>query len=254
MLCFIIALKSKAASNNWERVSTLFENSLLSAYNQIDPNFKIIVVCHEIPKLKYNYDHRVEIISVVFSPPTSKAATNLTMQDKWKKLAVGMVRAGELKPHFIMIMDADDLVSRKLAQYANNNLTANGWIFKQGYRYRYGSRWIYWDNFFNCGTNAIVSSRLIKFPLNTHSESIAECVVLSHGHTVIQKCLEELGTPLVPLPFPGAVYVYGHGDNYSDTHYPKKMLPSYNLRYFLGRIRRTRYLNQKIREEFSINS
>jgi len=87
MLCFVMALKSKAVSTNWERVSQLFENSLRSAYHQRDPNFKIIVVCHETPQLTQCYDERVEIINVDFPPP-QKLVTELTMQDKWRKLRV----------------------------------------------------------------------------------------------------------------------------------------------------------------------
>ncbi|MCM0594226.2 MAG: glycosyltransferase family A protein [Gloeotrichia echinulata DEX184] len=127
MLCFIIALKSKMVSNNWERVSKIFEASLRSAYQQIDPDFKIIVICHETPQLQGDYDERVEFINVDF-PPQSKLVTELTMKDKWHKLQIGMVRAGALNTDFIMVMDADDLVNNKLSQYANSNKSTNGWI------------------------------------------------------------------------------------------------------------------------------
>ena len=80
MLCFIIALKSKKVSNNWETVSKLFETSLRSAYQQIDSDFKIIVVCHEMPQLQYSYNNRVEFINVDFPPP-SKIETKLRMKD-----------------------------------------------------------------------------------------------------------------------------------------------------------------------------
>jgi hypothetical protein len=182
LLCFIIALKSKFVSNDWSKVSKLFEASLWSAYNQIDPDFRIIVVCHETPQLEKKYDERVELINVDFSPPDLKGLekidrSRVCMQDKWKKLSIGMIRAGTFNPDFIMIMDADDLVSRKLSQYANAHLTSNGWIFKQGYRYRYGSRWVYVDDHFNCGTNAIVSNKLIHFPKGLASEEINQCLV-----------------------------------------------------------------------------
>ncbi len=173
------------------------------------------------------------------------------MQDKWKKLSIGMIRAGTFNPDFIMIMDADDLVSRKLSQYANAHLTSNGWIFKQGYRYRYGSRWVYVDDHFNCGTNAIVSNKLIHFPKSLASEEINQCLVLSNGHTVIEKKLIEVGTPLKPLPFMGAMYIHGHGDNDS-SFYTSTQKTSQSLRFFLGSIRRTRLLTRKIRQEFSM--
>src|SRR5262249_1750479 len=148
------------------------------------------------------------------SVPDIKAGFE-TMIDKWTKLAHGLVLAGELRPDFVMLMDADDLVSRRLAAHANRNKASNGWILKQGYNWREGARWVQYSDNFNCGTNSIVSSRLIKFPEDVRETSIQECVVLKNGHTTIEKALQERGTPLEPLPFPGAVWVYGHGDNWT---------------------------------------
>lgn len=247
MLCFITALKSKAVSNNWGRVSELFENAVYSAYNQIDPDIKIIAVCHETPGLKRKYDGRLEIINVDFPPP-AKTVTEVTMRDKWKKIAVGMVRAGRMRPGFVMIMDADDLVSRQLSQYANSHKESNGWIFEKGYRYRYGHRRIYFDNSYNCGTNAIINARLIKFPENADKKNVAECIVLTHGHTNIKEGLARLKAPLEPLPFIGSMYTHGHGDN-DHPEEPKKW---HGARYFLGSLKHYRLLTGKIREEFSI--
>ena len=64
MLCFITALKSKAVASDWIRVCELFESTLRSAYNQTDPDFRIIVVCHERPDLKERYDDRVVALRV----------------------------------------------------------------------------------------------------------------------------------------------------------------------------------------------
>ena len=248
MLCFIMALKSKLVSKDWERVSHLFENTIRSAYNQIDPDFKIIVVCHEIPRLSDQYDERVEVINVDFPPP-SQIITELTMQDKWRKLAVGMIRVGELQPDFVMIMDADDLVSNRLSQFVNSNKSSNGWMLKQGYTYSYGSQWIYYNDNFSCGSDAIVNSRLVNFPADYNAASINSCSLLRWGHTIIGEKLAEQGTPLQQLPFLGAIQVVNHGDN--DSHLPSKE-EFVSLRYFLGKVRRTRILSQKIKAEFSI--
>lgn len=249
MLCFVIALKSKAVSKNWARVSALFEMCLTSAYNQIDPDFRIVVVCHETPQLSKQFDQRVEIINVDFSPP-QQLVTTLTMQDKWRKLAVGMIRAGELNPNFIMIVDADDLVSRRLAQFVNCSKHENGWMLKHGYNYTFGSRWTYLNDKFSCGSDSIVNSRLIKFPKDLNDESINNCIVLRWGHTIIGERLAELGTPLRPLPFKGAMQIVNHGDNDSSLYTSSQSW--YGVRHFFGKMRRTRLLTQPIRTEFSI--
>jgi hypothetical protein len=251
MLCFVMALKSKVVSNDWKKVCEVFGNSLRSAYSQIDPDFKVLVVCHEIPTLSDQYDERVEFIQVDFPPP-EKLVTQKTMADKWRKLAVGMVRVGKIKPDFVMIMDADDLVSNQLSQYVNAHKSENGWMLRKGYTYRHNRPWIYQNNHFTCGSDAIVNSRLIKFPQNSDPKSIEDCVVLKWGHTIIGEKLKEAGTPLKSLPFRGAIYVCDHGDNDSvlDSQSSQNRWPS--PRYLLAKLRQTRLLNRTIKEEFSI--
>jgi hypothetical protein len=90
----------------------------------------------------------------------------------------------------------------------------------------------------------------VKFPKNLDSQSINDCILLRWGHTIIGEKLAEQGTPLAPLPFLGVAQVVNHGDN--DSHAPSSQ-KWVSLRYFLGRLRRTRYLNTKIRSEFSLS-
>jgi hypothetical protein len=250
MLCFVIALKSKVISKDWKRVSTLFENTLGSIFGQTNPDFKVIVVCHETPCISIDVDHRLEVINVDFPPP-AQLDTKLTMQDKWHKLSIGMIRAGELKPNFIMFVDADDLVSNQLVDFVDKNKEENGWILRHGYNYTYGSKWIYISDNFSCGSDSIVNSKLIQFPKDLSQESVENCIVLRWGHTIIATKLAELGTSLKPLPFLGAMQTVNHGDNDSSLSAPlgKRW---FGMRHFLGKIRRTRPLTQRIRTEFSM--
>lgn len=246
MLCFIMALKSKKTSNNWERVSELCERSLQSVYGQTDPEFRVILVCHETPILREKYDHRLETINVDFPLP-SKMEAELAMRDKWQKLAVGMVRVGEHKPDFVMIMDADDLVSNKLVAYSKKNPAVNGWILKAGYRYHYGSSWVDREKEkFNCGTNAIINANLIRFPQDTSPEEVSQCILLTAGHTIIENKMSDMGYPLKVLPFFGAIYICSHGDNWTQNHSWR------GIKAHLGKLRRTRWLSKKIRNEFSL--
>ncbi len=61
MLCFLIPLKSAAVANDWERVCNIFEATLRSAYHQTDPDFRILVICHEKPILKGVYN-RLDLV------------------------------------------------------------------------------------------------------------------------------------------------------------------------------------------------
>ena len=112
MLCFIVPLKSAKTAVDWPRVCELFEGTLRSAYQQTDPDLRVVAVCHERPNLQGSYDERVEFVEVDFPPPSQNQGQS-AIADKWAKLHAGMVRAGDLHPDYFMFLDADDRVSNR---------------------------------------------------------------------------------------------------------------------------------------------
>jgi len=251
MLCFVMALKSPSASVNWTVVERLFEQTLTSVCNQDDPDFRVIVVCNQVPRLQRPAHHSVQFLVRDLPVPKIDAA----MSDKWTKIAHGLVIAADLRPDFVMLMDADDLVSRRLAGFVNRDKASNGWTFKKGYYWHYGSRWIQWTETFTCGTNSIVSSRLIRFPKEVSNEGIQDCLILKNGHTTIEKAMEGRGTPLEALPFAGAVWVYDHGDNDSTLATQQggnSRRKWHGLRFLLGSVRRQRLVSSSLKHEFGL--
>jgi hypothetical protein len=198
-------------------VERLFEQTLTSVCGQIDPDFRVIVVCNQMPRLKKPPHASVRFL--VRDLPVPSKADPLQL-DKWTKLAHGLVAAAELAPDFVMLMDADDLVSNRLSAFANLNRQSNGWIFKTGYYWSYGSRFARLSNDFNCGTNAIVNSRYVRFPKTVDERSRLDCIILKNGHMTIEAAMRQQGTPLDPLPFPGAIWVADHGDNWTTLTAP----------------------------------
>lgn len=71
MIYFVIPLRSKAASKNWESVTRNFNRTLESCYHQTSNEFKIFVACHEIPTLDEKYDGRVSFIQVNIPAPNN---------------------------------------------------------------------------------------------------------------------------------------------------------------------------------------
>ena len=212
-----MALKSAQVSHDWPTVCRLFEATVRSTYGQSCPDFKIVVVCHELPPIDDKYDDRLEFIQADFAPPQSNE-WRPCVEDKWKKLAKGMLRVKEFKPSFVMIMDADDLVSNRLVEFALGNRDENGWTFKTGYRWTYGSKWMLLERSrfaLLCGTSAIVNARRLVFPTDTTEESVKQCIILRWGHHLVAEKMSEMGTPLSRLPFRGTIYVQSHRDNLS---------------------------------------
>ena len=62
MIYFGVTLRSRASAKNWNNVEKDFNRTLRSLYNQTDPDFRIIVACHDIPRLDGKYDDRVEFL------------------------------------------------------------------------------------------------------------------------------------------------------------------------------------------------
>src|SRR5262249_25875994 len=130
---------------------------------------------------------------------------------------------------------------------ASEQPNVQGWIFDVGYTYDESSNWLFRSkNFYAlCGTSAIVRLQLCDFP-NSPSESEDDYFILSNGHTTIRDFLSKRGTPLARLPFIGAIYITGTGENDS----------GFALNYWHGRLAMLkkllsmRPLTRKIRAEF----
>ena len=260
--CFLIPLQSKQVSRNWARVTKLFELMLGSIMQQTSENFRVLVACHEIPEVPFADDPRLRFYPVDFAPPASDAPSQVRVTDKYDKLAVLMKELGTIEHSFSMCVDADDLVSRKLVEFAHAHPESNGWIFPHGYRYSMGSRWILEQrgNFVeHCGTSSIIKSSLIEYPKDFSAEQRQKCVRLRAGHHNIADLMIEEGHPLEDLPFPGAIYMTNHGDN--DSHLGTKrrwkhwfMRSQWIMMRKYAKQGRWHTLKLSIREEFGMPS
>ena len=255
MLCFAMALKSARVSKDWDMVCQLVDATLWSAYNQTDPDFRIIVVGHEPPKLARDYDERYQFYGVDFDPP-AEITTPLCMQDKWTKMLIALYHAGKLEPDHLMLMDADDLVSRRIVEFVHKENHPNGWIITTSYDWPAGSKWMRKNPEFNCGTNAVLNANQVDFPQSTDPEERNRCIALRAGHGTIAQVMQERNTPLGVMPFCGAMYISDHGDN--DSHFGgKKAIPRWYLSKTQWRRRIYRWSQQRpmtnaIRRDFSM--
>lgn len=243
MLVFVIPLKSAKVSNSWERVTQLFERCIKSVCNQTSPNFHVIVVCHEKPKIEFTHS-QITYITVDFSPaneinPVAKGDT-----DKGRKILKGLIYARQFSPTHTMTVDADDCVSEKLAKFIQQHPDSNGWFINKGYKYQEGSNYIYIkrSNFYKmCGT-----CNIIRYDLN----DLPEIAEYNRGygyyryyidHAKVRDILKNKAKAIKSLPFPGAVYILETGENLFDN--------SKRLRFSIFN---RKLLNQSVRDEFGL--
>ncbi len=217
MLYFGVTLRSKAASKNWDNVVRDFNRTLHSICAQTDPDFRVIVACHEIPVLEGPADSRVEFLQTDIPVPTTALEM---MRDKGYKLSMIGKRIREYGGGYTMIVDADDLISNRVAAYVNAHPGENGFAPDYGYVHVIGEgcvrRTFQPDHI--CGSCIIVRYILDDLPAElpaSPADKAAEACILRKPHPSIRPHMASIGRPLARLPFPATIYMRNTGDNHS---------------------------------------
>ena len=217
MLVFIIPIKSAKISRSWSLSNRLFERCLRAICRQTSTAFRVVVVCNEKPDIQFHHPH-VHYIEVDFPPPYPEPEEVRTTgyeygysryiarqnADKALKIQTGLDYAARYHPTHSMVVDADDCVSSRLAEFVGANPQSDGWYFKRGYMYPEGGRFLYFNvaNFHQiCGSSVIIAYGL-------RQEMFSNPDYYEHTFDEIPA-----GAALTPLPFPGAVYSMANGDN-----------------------------------------
>lgn len=114
MLTFIVSMRARALSKDWALHTRLLQCTLNSILAQTHPAFDVVVVCHDVPDIPQARHSAVHTLSVDFPPPQR---TNDDMcADKVLKISRGVEWAMARGSEYVMFVDADDLVSRRLSE------------------------------------------------------------------------------------------------------------------------------------------
>lgn len=243
MLIAIVPLQSPEASRDWQRVSALARRTITSLLNMTG-EFRLILVCNQPPS-HLPQSSALDVIECDLPVPAPNTPSR--MSDKWLKVRIGLAAARRWMPAHIMIADADDCVSSRLGEFVSRNSNQQGWYFDEGYFYTEGRSFLIIKNEFHrhCGTSAIVRCEAAELPRDVYDDS---CILTRFGHTAVVDEFARLGRPLEPLPFRGAVYVTGTGENDSGISYR-----SWDSRKrFVRELVRHRLLTPRLRQEFNL--
>jgi hypothetical protein len=251
MLTFIIPLQSQTVAKCWDKTCQLFERCLKSVCRQTD-EFQAIVICHELPNVSFQHP-QVTYVQADFPPPklvdlSQKEQCIQKDTDKGRKLLLGLAWAQARSASHVMFVDADDCISSRLASFVKQRPEANGWFLTKGYRLQEGESWIYRKSHFYrmCGTCNIVRTDLLQIPAQPEFNRGYGYYKHYIDHAKLPGWLQSAGTPLEPLPFPGAVYIVGTGENiYFDASRLQK-----NILRFLN----YRLLTKSLQQEFGLYS
>jgi hypothetical protein len=263
-LTFILSMRARALSRNWDHHTWLLERTLDSILAQTDPRFNAVVVCHDIPDIPQADQPNVEMLTVDFPVPDRN--NDAMCIDKILKVSRGVEWAQAHGSEYVMFVDADDLVSRRLSAWVAANSGGNGWFFRSGYAHCYGDPWMRTQtpHHLICGTGAIVRADLLRFAKVDFCHGRVVNTLAAAGIGNYLSHLAEQGSPIEPLPFPGAIYVL-HDDSTSEVpggsgyrlNGTRDTRPIWRRTLSWGKrtvntLSRTRPVTSRVRREFSV--
>ncbi len=122
----------KANAADWGQVSKVFNQTLRSLDNQTNKSFEVLLAAQDMPELAP--DLKLDVVHL--TPDwTVENLTSAKLRDKrWKRtLLLRAVR--ERGGGYVMMLDADDLVSNRLVDHVLKDGDPNGYIIETGYAY-----------------------------------------------------------------------------------------------------------------------
>ena len=258
MLTFVIPVKSRSVTSNWISFSRQFEKTLRSIGNQTDSNFKIVVICHEIPDINYTHDD-LHFIHPDFQPPSKEnigSKENLIKQriDKGNKIKLGVDYARtKFNTDYVMLVDSDDYVSNRIAEFVNNSHDSPGWFIGRGYLSFKWKNVLIGTKKFNhlCGSSVIIKPHLVKYFFDMGKINL----YFDHRLTTLNSNIE-----LKKVPFCAGIYNMGNGENIQMSIQTVKKfsklgcwISSENLLRIYRRIKnyRFRIITPALRKEFN---
>lgn len=261
-LTIIIPIRHQDNAPNWDSTVKNLKQTMRSISAQTDGLWRCIIVANYgavLPEMQKGF----EVCRVDFPPNKLHAQDSAYKEefyesiraDKGLRILAGILYARKLT--YLMVVDDDDLINSKLADYVNSHIGDNGWYINRGFVWGDGGNIImdYFGFHLFCGTSHIVRADLIKLPSNLESADIDYVKMMLGSHVRIKEELAKGGTPLSPLPFHGAIYRIGHQNSHSKS---KALLHHFFMHKWLlkdpkelfRRLMSLRFINKSKRSSF----
>ena len=220
MLTFLIPVRHQETAKNWPEIKSYLAKTIQSLAAQEHPDWQAVIVANngaDLPAMPSKVDVCfVDIPPAILPDMRDRPKYNQAVrEDKGARLLAGLVQS-QPKGH-VMVVDFDVLVSNRLARLVAENPDSPGWYFDSGYLYSGGDDLLFYETGFwkLCGTSHIVRTDLLGVPASIEDADERLKINWLGSHKSLKKDMALQGTPLMKLPFPGAVYRTGHADSTS---------------------------------------
>lgn len=262
-LVFIIPVRHPASVADWSLLQRYLRQTLASITAQTSSDWECVVVANAealLPDMPPN----CRIIRVGLPLPEMpdrkaqlEAYYDTVRHDKGLRIHAGL--DGVSESSHVMVVDFDDFVHRRLAEFVGENRSRTGWNISQGYVWSGGS-WCSAKSSFHlmCGTSHIIRRDLLgSFVTADGHHDITAIKRRLGSHIFIHKDLAAQGHPLDELPFAGAVYRVGNPQSTSGSgQLIGLMTPPRDLlahpRRFARNMLRYRFVTRNLRQDFTL--
>ncbi len=263
----IVPFRPQSQSVYWERENELLKRTVSSVLRQTYSYVKVFVVYTDEPAHLFT-DERIEYVPFPFGYQSFEeipAKEDLMQRfksekmvirrwDKARKICWGSIKAKEQGFDYIMVLDADDLISKYLFEHLASeslNNSVPGWYMHKGYLYKPGTSFFMLVpklmRFLN-GSTHILRSDLVTIPDFNSIDWLDYNLFTDHGW-LKARLKEYNNVDLLPIKKPLLVYV-AHGSNISKV-YQKEF--SKTFKNFVKLILRGRFLSKSKKDEFNIS-
>ncbi|MFU8878567.1 MAG: hypothetical protein ACNA7E_10535 [Wenzhouxiangellaceae bacterium] len=224
IIAFVIPLIHPASCRRWSDVLVRLDETLRSVAECTSHGSAVgILVANkeaELPEMPAGiHVARIDLVppatSVFVGEVPEKERRAVKQLDKGKKVLTGCVVARQHGAQYLMTVDADDLVSRRLPGFVAANQGKPGWYVDEGWVLPVGSRWAYKRSDFvrDCGTSLVIRTDLLALPETVEELPAAQISRWFGSHKFICDDLAAQGHTLEAVPFSASVYRTGHAEN-----------------------------------------
>ncbi len=260
-LAFIIPVRHQDNAKDWQELKKRLRETFASISNQTSDNWRAIVVCNhgaDIPPLPPKF----EVLRVDFPPNRNhellpggdrQVFYDAFRLDKGRRVMAGLIKAKD--SDYFMIVDDDDFVSNRIAQFVGENRSETGWEITRGLVWSDGGRLVCINNNFShfCGTSLILSRDIFELPEDVAEADDDYIKEMCGSHVSVSSRVKKTAKPLVALPFAGAIYRVGHSGAHSQSGSVMDLIfNAQGPRRFIDALTRLRPVTNRVRREFKL--
>ncbi|OZG73427.1 hypothetical protein BTA51_10400 [Hahella sp. CCB-MM4] len=144
MVVFLTSIRHPENAKDYGQIEKILKVTLGTVCGQTSDNFKVVVVCNQVPENKYD-DPRIEYHVVDFPPPavgqnTSSLQFSANSGDKACKLYSGLLYSKKYSPDYVYIFDADDWIHKDIVKTLEESPKAKVWYVDKGYFVSYSEK------------------------------------------------------------------------------------------------------------------